>query len=246
MGLMRHVGGWPVHLLVPRDRRVVAQPGLCIRLSQAAASRSATVSPPRVTAAHAVLDLVNGSPGFDAALARVADCCQTRRVTLQAVASALSSRRVKWGSRLAEALHDTLIGSDSILEVRYVRDVEIAHELPSSNRQRRCESDVADCSYDEQGVLVELDGRLHLISQRRWRDMHKDNRSALRGDLTLHYGYIDVSERPCAVALQVAEALWARGYVGAIRPCRRAGCAVGVRREPMTADSGSRRTFSAQ
>lgn len=240
-GLLKPHGIAPVHILIAADRRVLPQPGLRIHVSQAAQLRLSTVVPPRVTPAHAVLDCVETSPTFESALGRVADCCQTRRVTLDAIACALTARRVKWGSQLKAALESTLIGSDSLLEVRYVRDVEVAHGLPSSRRQRLSGSDLADCSYDEHGVLVELDGRVHLLSHRRWRDMRKDNRSAMRGELTLHYGYVDVSEEPCAVALQVFEALCMRGYLGPVRSCRRVDCAVGAGRRLITSAGGTAR-----
>lgn len=73
--------------------------------------------------------------------------------------------------------------------------------------------------------MVELDGRAHLEASRRWRDMRRDNRSTLRGEATLRYGYLDVTEQPCDVAAQVLLALRARGFTGRVQRCR-PGCPV--------------------
>jgi very-short-patch-repair endonuclease len=214
------------HVLVPWPRRVRRQPGLVVHSSAAATARLAPgLSPPRVTAAHATLDRLAGCPSLDDAYALIADSCQTGRVRVVDIAAALSTRRVRWGSHLVHALASTLDGSDSLLEVRYVRDVERRHGLPRSARQRRTGDDIADCTYEAYGVLVELDGRLHLLTSRRWRDMSKDNRAALRGEVTLRYGWVDVATRPCLVARQVLDLLSLRGFDGRSRPCGR-GCPV--------------------
>jgi hypothetical protein len=67
-------------------------------------------------------------------------------------------------------------------------------------------------------VLVELDGRVHLRTDQRWRHMRRDNRSTLRGEATLRYGFVDVSEQPCEVALQVLLRL--NGFAGEVKACR--------------------------
>jgi very-short-patch-repair endonuclease len=74
-------------------------------------------------------------------------------------------------------------------------------------------------------VLVELDGRIHLEAIRRWRDMRRDNRSTLRAEATLRYGFIDVRQQPCEVAVQVLAVLRSRGFTGRVRACGR-GCPV--------------------
>lgn len=219
----------PLHLdvSIDRARRVVAQPGLRVhRVIDLASRRLASVSPPRVTAAHAVIDQVAEQRALDDVVAVVAGSCQTGRVRLEEIMAASQSRPHRWGTPL-RTMADALDGSDSVLEVRFVRDVEGRHRLPKSTRQRRAGQDISDCAYDDFGVLVELDGRLHLVPARRWRDMAKDNRSALRGELTLRYGWIDVYQAPCTVAAQVLGVLQLRGFRGETRPCR-AGCPLAV------------------
>ncbi len=206
---------------IDATRRVRDQPGLRIhRVTRLGERRLAGLTPPRVTGAHSVIDQLAERPSLARALALVADSCQSRRVSLDDILTASHSRPHRWGAELRAMAGDTLRGSDSILEVMYVRDVELRHRLPTSTRQRSLGQDIADCSYDDFGILVELDGRLHLVADRRWRDMAKDNRSALRGELTLRYGWFDVHQNACGVALQVTRVLRQRGFRGHVRPCR--------------------------
>lgn len=231
-GLVRPSHDSPIHVLVPGGRRVRTQSGLRLHYSTSAESRRAIgVQPPRVTPEHAVLDRVGDCTQFEAALAIVADSCQTGRVRLDDVLLRLASRRVRWGTELKAAAGSYLRGSDSLLEILYVRDVELAHRLPRSTRQRAAGHELADCSYDDFKVLVELDGRIHLEAIRRWRDMRRDNRSTLRGEATLRYGFIDVRQQPCEVAVQVLAVLRSRGFTGRVRACR-PGCPVRGDRAP--------------
>ena len=48
--------------------------------------------------------------------------------------------------------------------------------------------------------------------------MARDNRSALRSETTLRYGWADVTGRRCAVARQVASLLRDRGWTGPTDP----------------------------
>ena len=96
-------------------------------------------------------------------------------------------------------------GMESYLELSYARDVERPHGLPSGDRQTfhpglPYERDV---KYKRFGLIIELDGRLGHQGEGRFRDMNRDNRHALRAELTLRYGYFDVTNRACAVAYQV-------------------------------------------
>lgn len=55
----------------------------------------------------------------------------------------------------------------------------------------------------------------------RFRDMSRDNDALLGGQVTLRYGWTDVTDRPCQVARQVADLLIARGWPGAPSRCPR-------------------------
>jgi hypothetical protein len=53
----------------------------------------------------------------------------------------------------------------------------------------------------------------------------RDHVAAVRGDAILHFGWTDVTTRPCAVALQVETALRRRGWRSTVGACGR-DCAV--------------------
>jgi hypothetical protein len=67
---------------------------------------------------------------------------------------------------------------------------------------------------------VELDGQRWHDGEVRFRDMNRDNRHALRDELTLRFGYHDVAGRPCSVAFQVYLALVKFGYTMPFLRCR--------------------------
>jgi very-short-patch-repair endonuclease len=56
---------------------------------------------------------------------------------------------------------------------------------------------------------VELDGHIH--AGERLRDARRDNAALLDGEVTLRYGWRDVTERSCRVAWEVAAILRAQG-----------------------------------
>jgi very-short-patch-repair endonuclease len=120
-------------------------------------------------------------------------------------------------------LSDVADGAESPLELRYLKDVERAHQLPGGRRQRKrlglpyC----SDVGYDAFQVLVELDGRIGHDGTDRFRDLDRDNRFATLAWLTLRYGWYDVVHRPCLVAFQVASVLINRGWPGLPSRCPR-------------------------
>jgi hypothetical protein len=69
-----------------------------------------------------------------------------------------------------------------------------------------------DALYQACGVAVELDGRVAHPGDLRWRDIRRDNAALADGVMTLRCGWTDVTERPCLVARQVADALRRRGW----------------------------------
>ena len=117
-------------------------------------------------------------------------------------------------------LGDVAQGAESPLELRYLTEIERPHGLPRAKRQVRSRrgKEIRDLRYDEWATIVELDGRVHIAG--RFRDMERDNAALLGGDVTLRYGWPDVTERPCAVAWEVAGLLIRRGWTGVPTRCR--------------------------
>jgi very-short-patch-repair endonuclease len=218
----------PVYVTVPR--RVRPQPGLVITRSTARENRTSSAVPPRTTRAHAVLEVVDIAESLDDAVAVVAEACQSGNVSAAQLARALRSRRgLTYRHQLGPVLEDVAAGTHSVLEVRYLQDIERRHGLPTGTRQRAVGAEFTDVAYERHGVVVELDGRLHLEPTQRWRDMDRDNRATLRTERSLRYGWTDVVSRPCQVAVQVLAALRMSGQAVAAHAC---GSACPVQGEP--------------
>lgn len=207
-----------VHLTVPATRRVEQQRGLVIHRSRRCEERRHSVVPPRCTEPHAVLDVVSLADSLDDAAGVVLEALQSGNVTAAEVRSAMARRRVPFRRELGSLVRAAADGAHSLLEVRYLEEVERRHHLPAGVRQRAVEREFTDVAYEEYGVVVELDGRFHLEPAQRRRDMDRDNRAALRGEATLRYGWRDVTVRPCAVAVQVDSLLRQAGPTPT-RPC---------------------------
>jgi hypothetical protein len=182
------------------------------------------LSPPRVRLEHAALDVAAGAKTDDAAVAILADVCQTGRSTPPRLLCALLARPTLRRRRmLLEILDDVASGAYSALERRYLVRVERRHCLPTGRRQRRVVSGsrvyYRDVEYAGTNTEVELDGRLgHESPGDRWADLERDLSAALNGDLTLRVGWRQVLDA-CRLAALVAQVLAARGWTGVPRRC---------------------------
>jgi hypothetical protein len=227
-GLIKRDDRRPVHLTIPAERRVRNRPKLVIHRDDHWESRLAEVIPPRRKPAHAVLDIVGISKSPDDAAALVAEACQSGRIGPGDILHALDGRgRLRHRSVLRPIFADVAAGSHSLLELRYLRAVERQHGLPTGIRQRQVDREFTDVAYPGHGLVVELDGRFHLAPQRRWRDLDRDNRAALRAEATLRYGWLDITTRPCEAAVQVLRILRRRTPGLPAHPCSRRPCPLG-------------------
>lgn len=219
-----------IHLTVPSCRRVLSQPGLAIHYSaRTAQALHPARNPPRTRVEETVLDLWESARSLDDAVSWVARGLGRRLTTQPKLSQAAHARsRLRGRALLSELLTPDAAGQHSILEHRYVRDVERPHNLPAATRQapagRGGRTEYRDNLYEEYRLIVELDGRLAHPGDTRWTDIARDNAAAAAGDTTLRYGWLPVTGSPCQVAAEVAKLLTARGYRGA-RPCS-PGCPV--------------------
>ncbi len=210
-----------VVVLVSREvRRVSRAPWVFVQ--DRAARRPPAGAPPRLRVEDAVLDLAadldeRGVVGL------VTQAVQTRRTTTAALRRRLHERgHVRHRALLAALLGDVAEGAESPLELGYLRTVERPHGLPRGSRQlRNRHGHVRDVGYRAYGVVVELDGRLGHEGRGRFKDMWRDNLAVVVGEVTLRYGFADVHDRPCEVAVQVAQVLGNRGWTGLGRSCPR-------------------------
>lgn len=213
-----------IHLTVPGCRRVRGLPGLSIHYSvRAAQALHPARTPPRTRIEETVLDLWESAVSLDDAVSWVARGVGRRLTTQDKLREAMAARsRVPRRRLLTELLSPDLAGVHSVLEYRYVRDVERPHGFPPARRQalvrRGGHNEYLDLLYEEQQTVVELDGRVAHPGDAHWRDIRRDNATTAHGRVTLRYGWLSVSTTPCDVAAEVGSVLMQRGWP-AIRPC---------------------------
>jgi hypothetical protein len=214
-----------IHLTVPPGRHPGPIRGAVVHQSRRIAAATHPVQlPPRTRVEETTLDLTQSAASFNEAYDWVCRAIGGRLTTAARLRAALDARpKARWRTGLIIALAEADSGVHSILERRYVRKVERPHGLPAATRQARTahspRSRYVDNLYEEAGLAVELDGQAaHGLAQRR-ADMRRDNDHAAAGILTLRYSWADVTERPCAVAQQVAEVMASRGAPVSLRPC---------------------------
>jgi hypothetical protein len=176
------------------------------------------------------LDLLAGKRTADEALGLVADALRDRGTTPDRLRAAFArSPKARWRNVVLEALPDLQDGAQSALELRDAA-LRRRHGLPMGVRQACRLQDgtqYLDVLIPEWGLHLELDGRLgHDRGRERWRDMRRDNRSELAQLRHLRYGWADVFDRPCAVAVEQAVVLRQQGWTGTFRRCR--ACPTGL------------------
>ncbi|MEV8513093.1 type IV toxin-antitoxin system AbiEi family antitoxin domain-containing protein [Dactylosporangium sp. NPDC051484] len=222
--------GRRIHVTIPANRRIAAIPGVIVHRSGRVAA--ATMPGPtlrRTRIEDTVLDLTDLAGDIETAVGWITTACARRLTTPRRLAEAMARRKqVRRRPLLAEVLDDSAAGVHSVLERRYLRDVERGHGLPRGRRQTRHAGAgvrFRDVEYAAFDIIVELDGRAYHPAEHRRRDRLRDNESAAQGCRTLRYGWTDVAA-PCSTAVQVARALRAGGWTGQPRRCTRPGCAV--------------------
>jgi hypothetical protein len=219
-----------IHVTVPSTRRITT-PGLVLRLShRISQARQPNRDPPRTSVEETVLDLAELSRTFDDACGWITKACGKRLTTEEKLRAALAMRKkMRWRPELNDVLAAAGNGIHSVLEYRYLRDVERAHGLPRSRHQVRVVIDgkvvYRDAYYEEYQLAVELDGQLAHPEDERWRDSHRDNQASARGVETRRYSWRDVYAHPCETALLQAQILRGRGWPETPKPCS-AGCPV--------------------
>jgi len=220
-----------IYVTVPSNRRIATH-GVIIRTSnRVEQARQPNRALPRTSVEETVLDLAQLAPGFDDVCGWITKACAKRLTTEEKLRTALAMRKkMRWRAELDDVLAAAGSGIHSVLEYRYLRDVERAHGLPRSRHQVRAVIDgkvvYRDAYYEEYQVAVELDGRLAHPDEERWRDSHRDTQAGVQGVQTCRYGWRDVYARACQTALLQAQILRRRGWRGIPKPCS-ASCPVG-------------------
>jgi hypothetical protein len=219
-----------IHVTVPSHRTPGRIAGVVIHRSvHLTQCRHPTRLPPQTRVEDTVVDLTQSCRRLDDAMAWLARAVGSRTTTPERLAARFQARpKLRDRQSLLSALSDVASGCHSLVELRYLRDVERAHGLPPSQRQvrREKESRYDDVRYREFRTRVELDGRAAHPEHERWRDMRRDNAAVVEGDQVLRYGSGDVEGSPCELARQVAAVLTPAGWPGQLHPCSRPGCVI--------------------
>ncbi len=226
-GLLDHPAE-SVFVTIPSTRRVTTR-GIVLRISgRIAEAAQPAREPPRTNLEETVFDLTELAETFDDACAWITRAVARHLTTEERLTEVLKRRKkMRWRAALHDVLAAAGDGIHSVLEYRYLRDVERAHGLPRSRHQVRVviggRTAYRDIYYEDYGLAVELDGRLAHPDEERWRDSRRDNQARARGVETARYGWRDVYGHPCETALLQAKILRRRGWRGRPRPCS-AGC----------------------
>jgi hypothetical protein len=222
-GLIDHPGE-SIYVTVPSTRRVTIG-GIVLRTSSRIAEATYPGrEPPRTNLEETVFDLIELAVTFDDACGWITRAVGKRLTTDERLSAALKLRKkMRWRSQLEDVLAAAGDGIHSVLEYRYLRDVERAHGLPRSRHQVRMVIDgkivYRDAYYQEYKLAVELDGRLAHPEEERRRDRHRDNKAGIDDIMTTRYDWQDVRGHPCETALVQARILRRRGWRGRPRPC---------------------------
>jgi hypothetical protein len=153
----------PLDVLVPRERRIeAAGPWRFIRERPGARPARSVNEPPRLPVETALLDLADARDAGEV-VELITIAVQRRLTTVKRLRQCLERRaRHPHRALLRDLLCDVAAGAESPIELRYLRDVERPHGLPTGTRQQSRSGLPyrADVDYDEFDLIVELDGLL--------------------------------------------------------------------------------------
>lgn len=138
-------------------------------------------------------------------------------LTMADLLEGLAARRRHTHRTLIEEIADDVAsGATSNLEVRYVRQVERAHRLPTAERQFIVPETGhrADFAYPRHRRLIETDGLAYHQGEAAERDARIDAEHAAAGWSTIRLTWTQVAGTPCLAARTVADAICAE-----VRPC---------------------------
>jgi hypothetical protein len=215
-----------VHVTIPSDRRVRELPRT--RIHRSASVLQAVMAhedPPRTTMEATLLDLADTTDSLDRVCGWITDAISRELTTEARLLAAIDARaKLRWRAELRPLIAAAASGDHSLLEYRYDRDVERRHRLPPSQAQvlfRAADgsSGRRDRVYQEYGLIIELDGELGHTGAAVRADNARDRAATISGKQTMRYGWREVTETPCVVAVEVGQVLSARGWANAPLPC---------------------------
>jgi len=211
-----------VHLLVPHRARVSAPEGVRVRRTRRRYAKAGC--PGWTEIEETVLDLIDQAVSEKTVIDLLIAAIRQGITPARLLGRAERRKRLRNRGLLLECIARTPDGVESYLELRYHRDVERAHGLPTSSRQSwqriRGHWIRADCRYPGFGLRVELDGELAHPGRATDSDVLRDNDVVLVSrEMTLRFRWFHVVEEPCLAATQTAFGLRLGGWQGMPTPC---------------------------
>lgn len=215
-----------IHVAVDRTRRVSGAPN--VRIHRMVGFQDLvrwTTSPPRLRVEPNVLERVDRAGSESEVIRLLSDAAGSRRTTAPRLRAQLVARaRMNRRAWVAAVLDDLEGGACSVLEQGFWNLVERPHGLPTPRRQapRRGDGGVEyrDASYDDLGVVVELDGQLgHAGWQGAGRDADRDLDARVEGDESVRIRWAQVFDRPCRTAGRLARLFRRHGWAGEVQAC---------------------------
>lgn len=212
-----------VHITVPYGRSADPHPGVVIHRSRAFAHIVIDREDmPTVSGADTCIDLAVLEPDARRAMRTLLHAALAMKVPLHRLLAVLEVRRPRRYSRaLRHAARMLSDGVGSVLEGRYLVDVEQAHGIPIATRQAPVVVEgverYEDCRYDmpDAELIVRLDGwRWHSDRHVGVVDRARDNAAELAGSARLTFGWEEVVGDPCGVAAIVSARLRQLGWPG--------------------------------
>lgn len=215
----------PIEVAVPQTRTPEQRTWVrFVREAPGVRSPSSTGQPLRALVEDTVLDLCATSRTASE-LAQLLTTACSRLTTPARLRHALTRRRrIRHHQLIETVLSEAAEGVRSVLELRWVTDVERAHGLPAPTRRNATLSlsgKEPDATYEAYRLLLELDGLRFHSDEQIVRDRSRDNAHSAGGYLTVRYGWPDVlPPQACATARNFGAVLSQRGWTGRTQPCR--------------------------
>ena len=216
-----------VDVVVPRPRDVVPAAGIRIhrpRWYTATPGAGLASGFPVTSPAATFVDLAASIARPDDVVGLLTSVVR-RGASLRAIQREVLARgNVKGRALMLELVAEVHTGVESPLELRYRRDVERRHGLPTATVQARTAVGGGwirtDVWYELARTRVELDGWLGHPGGRTAQDTWRDNQVLVEiGDTTLRYRWSHVAGTPCETTAQVVAAMRARAWTGSPRTC---------------------------
>ena len=223
-----------IDVAVDWARRVVPQPGVRIHRVRALEDKVQwNLSPARVRAEVAAVELAHRAPDDLAAISALAALVGSRRTTASRLRTEIERRgRLRRRGLLTDLVDDLDRGTHSVLEHGYLVRVVRPHGLPEPTARQMVVrgaigTEYRDVAQADLELAVELDGRLHDDADARDADADRDLDDLARGWVTPRIRYRQVFATPCRTAARLAALFTARGWAGTPRPCGAITCELG-------------------